>query len=239
MKKPSSRSVLYLSLIIILLGWLIKIVQTLFGKSTALDVLNLRLQDSLPLTSVLVLVYGLFLLGLVVLLLYFSGERFRDLGFGRERLLSQIGRGALFGLIIFVIDTFLSTPLLELAWPQTSAESAMMKSLFSRLSFIPLWLFLSVFKGGLVEEVWRIFILTRFEKIAKKAGLIVALILGSFVFGLGHAYQGTAAVFSTALLGFFFALVFLRKRLALEAVSAHAAFDIIGISLGFILYFGR
>jgi membrane protease YdiL (CAAX protease family) len=239
MKKRSSPSALSLSVIVILLAWLIRILLTLFGKTTALDMLNLRLQDSLPRTSLFVLAYGLFLLGLVVLFLYLAGQRFWDLGFRRVRLLSQIGRGALFGLIIFLIDTFISTPLLELAWPQTSAESAMMKSLFSRLVFLPLWVFLSVFKGGLVEEVWRIFILTRFEKIAKKAGLIVALILGSLVFGLGHAYQGAAAVFSSALLGFFFALVFLRKRLAWEAVSAHAAFDLIGISLGFILYCGQ
>ena len=34
-------------------------------------------------------------------------------------------------------------------------------------------------------------------------------------------------------------IIFLRKRSAVEAITAHATFDIISVVLGFIIYYGK
>jgi len=56
------------------------------------------------------------------------------------------------------------------------------------------------------------------------------------VFGVGHTYQGLAAVITNVLQGLLFAGVYLRKRSAWEPVVAHAVFHLIGITLGFLMY---
>jgi membrane protease YdiL (CAAX protease family) len=104
---------------------------------------------------------------------------------------------------------------------------------------LPLWILAALFKGAFSEELWRIFALTRFEKWLAKPGLIFALILGSVVFGFGHLYQGLSGLITIAIVGFLYALVYLRRRRALEAVFAHATFNMIGIGLGYILYCGK
>ena len=38
----------------------------------------------------------------------------------------------------------------------------------------PVWVFLAIFKGGFVEELWRVFGLTRFERLWGKSGLVIA-----------------------------------------------------------------
>ena len=93
----------------------------------------------------------------------------------------------------------------------------------------PIWIMLAVFKGGFSEELWRIFGVTRFEKAFGLPGLLAAAVLGSVVFGIAHAYQG---IDSTIL----FLLIYLRKRRALEPMTAHAVYDILGITIAYVIY---
>jgi membrane protease YdiL (CAAX protease family) len=53
------------------------------------------------------------------------------------------------------------------------------------------WLPIGVIGGGIVEELERAFVLTRFELWMGKNGLYVALVLSSIVFGVAHLYQST------------------------------------------------
>ena len=182
---------------------------------------------------------GIFTYLLVWYLLKLTNENFGSLGFNRNRLGKQIAVGALFGVGIFALDTFLVSPVLEAVLPNAAAEGENIKHLFSRLQYFPILLFLGIFKGGFLEELWRIFVLTRFEKAFRKPGLIFALIFFSLMFGLGHAYQGTSGIISTAIIGFLDGLVYLRKRNAMEAVTAHAVFDVVALVLGFIIYYGK
>ena len=49
------------------------------------------------------------------------------------------------------------------------------------------------------------------------------------MFGLGHLYQGLGTAISTAVSGLVFALVYLRRRSALEPVIAHAFSDVLAM----------
>ena len=57
------------------------------------------------------------------------------------------------------------------------------------------------------------------------------------VFGFGHLYQGFGGMIPAMVRGLLYASVYLRKRRAFEAVSAHATFDLINITFGYILYY--
>ncbi len=241
MKKPTVRNAIYLSIGIIAIGWIQKIFNFLSTKPSLAEQwgLKVKLSENLMQASLYILTVGVFTFLLVYYLLKLTNENFGSLGFNKNKLGKQIFIGALFGIGIFALETFLISPVLESLLPNAAAEGENIKYLFSKLYYIPILLFMGIFKGGFLEEIWRIFVLTRFEKAFKTAGLIFALIFFSVMFGLGHAYQGTSGIISTAILGLLDGLVYLRKRNAMEAVTAHAVFDLIAMTLGFILYYGK
>ena len=79
------------------------------------------------------------------------------------------------------------------------------------------WLPIGIFGGGVVEELQRIFIFTRFEKWLGRPGLILGIVLSSMMFGLGHRYQGTGIAISTT-----FVRSDLRTRLSAPALRSRA-----------------
>lgn len=199
----------------------------------------LRLFESVENVLLDSLIMGIFTVIVVTVLLRVSGEKYRGLGFDTQNIHRQLGFGILFGVLIFIFDTFISTPIVEGLLPKTSAQGIDMGRLFTDIYLLPLWILVALFKGAFSEELWRIFALTRFEKWLGKTGLVLALILGSIVFGFGHLYQGVSGLITIAIIGFLYALVYLRRNRALEAVFAHATFNIIGVALGYIMYGGK
>ncbi len=89
------------------------------------------------------------------------------------------------------------------------------------------WLFLLVLvlAGGVREEVQRAFVLHRFEQYL--GGAAVGLVLFSLVFGAGHLEQGHDVAIATACLGFFWGLVYLRRRSIVSTVTSHAGFNLV------------
>jgi len=230
-EKVSTGTVLTISIAVILARWIAKAITNTIYVDTMLA--RVSSMEGIALTA---LTNGAFAVASVTFLLYLSREKYRDLGFHRPRLLKQIGLGALFGVLIFGLDTFLIGPVAEALVPENAAQGVDMSVFFGKLSYLPIWLAMALLKGGFSEELWRIFGLTRFEKRFGRTGLVLALIASSLDFGLGHAYQGLGAVLAEAVQGFLYAGVYLRKRSAWEPVIAHAAYDLIGIALGFLIY---
>lgn len=233
MKSLSVRNALIVSIFFIILVWIFKIIRnTIYLDSV------LTLFDSMPkvliqafITAVLVIIFVTFFIRL-------SREKFNELGFRKGNFTGQLRNGILFGVLIFIADTFLLSPLLDALLPAAAVRGIDMAKLFSNTSYLILFMFIGWFKGGFSEELWRIFVLTRFEKLFGKPGLIIALILSSIIFGIGHLYQGISGLISISIIGFLYALVYLRKRSALEAVLAHATENTISIILGYIVYSG-
>ena len=230
-EKVSTRTILFISIAVILAKWIVKAITNTYYVDTILA--RISSIQGIALTA---LTNGAFVVISVTLLLYLSREKYSDLGFRKHRLLRQIGLGALFGVLIFVLDTLLIGPVASALVPETASQGIDMSIFFAKLSYLPIWLAMALLKGGFTEELWRIFGLTRFEKRFGKAGLVLALIASSLAFGLGHAYQGLGAVLANAVQGLLYAGVYLRKRSAWEPVVAHAVFDLIAITLGFVIY---
>ncbi|MFH1571816.1 MAG: CPBP family intramembrane glutamic endopeptidase [Gemmatimonadota bacterium] len=185
------------------------------------------------------LAMGIATIAVVALLLLLAGEGPGHLGFSARPMGRQLGFGVLFGLLIWIFDTFVSSPVVGALLPEDSAKGVDMSRLFTDLRLLPLWTLAGLLKGGFSEELWRIFGLTRFEKWLGRPGLVLALVLGSVVFGFGHLYQGARGLVTTELVGLLYALVYLRRRRALEAVFAHSTFNLVSIALGYALYHGQ
>lgn len=233
MKKPSPRIALRISLAAILLLWAQKVIRnTLYADEI------LRRFESPAKVMIESLGMAIATILVVALLLLLSGEGLGHIGFSAHSMRRQVGLGCLFGLLIWVLDTFVSSPIVGALLPESSAKGVDMGRLFTDLRLLPLWTAAGLIKGGFSEELWRVFTLTRFEKWLGRPGLVLAVVLGSVVFGFGHLYQGVSGLVTTVLVGFLYALVYLRRRRALEAVFAHSTFNLVSISLGYALYHG-
>lgn len=212
----------------ILLMWVVKTVRNTWFPIT--------LPESAPQLFLSAILNGLFYVVAVVLLLRRSGEKFEDLGFREKNVLKQVGIGFLFGVTIFLFQILVLSTVVDAFLPEDWAVGVDMSFFFGNVYYYPIFVLVVLFKGGFSEEVWRIFVLTRFEKCFGRLGLLFALILDSVVFGFGHLYQGFGGMAEAFVLALLYALVYLRKRLAMEAVSAHAAFDVISITFGYLVY---
>lgn len=234
MKKISTKNALLISIGFIVAYWIYKVV-----RNTCYIDSILELFESIPKVLMIAFVTGLLTILIVTLLLRLANERYKDIGFNKLDFIKQLRNGFLFGLLIFILDKFLISPLVDALLPEISAKGIDMSILFNNAYLIVAFMLIALFKGGFSEELLRIFILSRFEKAFGKFGLIFALIVGSVVFGIGHFYQGVGGMISVGIIGLLYTLVYLRKRLAFEAIIAHATFNLISITLGTIIYYGK
>ena len=81
----------------------------------------------------------------------------------------------------------------------------------------------AIFAGGVREELQRAFLLHRFEQ--HLGGAAVGVIILSAAFGLGHFVQGWDAVITTAALGAFWAVMYLKRRSSVAPIVSHASFN--------------
>ena len=231
MKRVLERNALYLSIGYVLLMWLVRVIRNTIYIDTVL-----QQAESIRLFVLYALVFGVLTVLIVTLLLRLSKETYKDIGFDTQHLLRQLRNGFLFGALIFFLNSFVIATILEALLPETSAQGIDMSVLFRDIYFLPAWISIAIFKGGFAEELFRIFTLTRFEKCCGKWGLIFALLFGSVMLGFGHYYQGLAGMIEASIRALLYALVYLRKRRAFEAAFAHATFDLVNITLGYLIY---
>lgn len=235
------RPVLWAAFAVILASWAWPIYSEAVGRGVRIEEWDFdRLFRAASLKVVIIL-------PVIALFLWLGREHPRSIGLGvaienadpgfRSRRGSAIRAalvpGVLLGTVIFVLVNFLFGPLVNAVLPRNDPSLA---HLFKDVRQLPLWLFLSWAPGGLTEEVERIFTLTRFEKLWGRGGLWVGLVLSSVMFGIGHLYQGVGGVIQTGAAGLLYALVYLRRRSAWEAVIAHGCYDSIGVIIAYILY---
>ena len=170
---------------------------------------------------------------LVSVLLWLGRETPKDLGYQPERLGRQILMGLGSGLAILVVTGIALPSLFASYFPQSHGTG--FEGLAPSPWNLPVMVLVGILGGGFIEELQRVFILTRFRNIWGRPGLLVGLVLEAGVFGLGHFYQGWGGVVTGALSGLLFALVWLRKGRIIEAMVAHACMDVVAFGLGALL----
>ncbi len=88
---------------------------------------------------------------------------------------------------------------------------------------------LSVTAGICEEVIYRGFLIAYF---AAFVGLVPAAIISSFVFGLGHAYQGWRGIVKTGVIGLVFAGIYLLTGSLWAPIVVHVLLDITSGMLG-------
>lgn len=214
----------YVAVGIILLFWLSAFSNYFanLGHAPKID-LNPPLLLQLALTNTIVT------LAFVALFLLLGKERPRDIGFRREQLLRQLLIGSSFGLALALVDHLAIGNLMKALLPETFNEGMRMLAEFMGKINIVVWFLAAVFMGGVIEELQRLFIITRFERCFGTVGIVIALVMESLLQGAGHAYQGPERSFIYIFVGLAFGLVYLRKRSAVEAMACHAVYDVFGL----------
>jgi membrane protease YdiL (CAAX protease family) len=108
-----------------------------------------------------------------------------------------------------------------------------MQDLLRRPRDAGLFAIVVIVAGGVREEIQRAFILHRFDRWLGGAG--VGVVVSSAIFGLGHLLQGNDVAVATALMGAFWAIVYVRRRSVVAPMVSHATFDLMQLAQ----FFGR
>jgi len=182
---------------------------------------------SLPFVLTLSLADTLVLVVLMVALTRAHGETARDLWLGHRRIGAEIRLGILLLPLVFMgVVVLLNTLRLAAPWLHNVPKNPL-ERLATTAADAAMFAFVAIVAGGVREELQRAFLLRRFER--HLGGAAAGVVVLSAAFGLGHVAQGWDAVVTTAVLGAFWAVVYLRRRSSVAPVVSHAGFNTLEI----------
>jgi membrane protease YdiL (CAAX protease family) len=152
-----------------------------------------------------------------------NGETSREVFVGQRPVFGEIVRGLLFLPVVLIAVTGVAL-LLRLAVPSLHnvAENPLVAYMRTPLE-AGIFVAVVILSGGVKEELQRAFILRRFEQ--SLGGIKLGLAISSIVFGLLHMTQGIDVSIAIGLLGFFWGLLYVKRRSAVMGITNHAAFD--------------
>ncbi len=172
---------------------------------------------------------------LVALLLWRNGQGPAQVGLGREGL----GREVLLGLPAIpatyavhiagsLVVAAIAVPF-KLAGKETLARKEVASALVDMGLSVPVFAAAMVLVTGFEELAFRGFLVPRLRVVLGEwRG---AVLVSAALFGLGHVYEGTLAVFQTAALGAWFGAVFVWRARLPSVMVAHAAFNTVNFAL--------
>lgn len=179
------------------------------------------------------LVDSVLLVGLILLFLYAHRERPRDVLLGGRPAAGELALGVPLIVAAFLIGVGV---LLAVQWLVPSLHTVArnpLEDLIRRGRDAWLFALVVLVAGGVREEIQRAFLLHRFSQ--SLGGVWVGVAVTSVAFGGGHLVQGRDAAVATAVLGAFWAVVYVARRSVLAPMVSHAGFDLIEIVAGRML----
>jgi len=183
----SRRSALGVSLSVIVLYWFYQIVLQHSSSPLPAQFSELVLR---------IVRNKLIVLAALVLPLRLEGEGFDGLGVSRHEWSKHLGVGLAIGFVMFIGLNVALDSMLNSLIPRPPVSGPTITSFFEEPGNLLVWLLIGIFGGGVVEELQRIFVLTRLEKWLGRPGLILGVVLSSAMFGFGHLYQGLGTAVS-------------------------------------------
>ena len=156
------------------------------------------------------LIDSVVLVALIVTFIRLRGERVSEVFFGGRSVVAEAVAGVPLIFAALAIGIGILTLLRMVAPGLHDVEQNPLEALIATPRDAALFAVVVVIAGGIREELQRAFVLRRFER--QLGGPIVGVIVASAVFGAGHRVQGADAAIATALLGAFWAVVYLRRR---------------------------
>jgi len=186
--------------------------------------------EGFRLTAVMVIVRDLALVSLVLYFVWRNGEGVRRLGWTLRRLPLEV----VLGIVLFIPMIF-GTNWLEqfligigLSSPPKSSSGFLQPVGHGQAS---LWLavVLVVVVAIAEETIFRGYLILRFTGIG--LGRVLAVVLSSAIFAMGHGYEGTAGVATVGVMGVILALVYLWRGSLIAPMVMHFLQDFVAIVL--------
>jgi uncharacterized protein len=190
-----------------------------FAPRDADDTLNLTFVVALSLADTVLLV------GLIVVLVRLRGERARDLFLGHRPFWTEFRVGVPMILYALIGAVGLMNIIQRIAPSLHTVPRNPLEDLVGSPQDAVVFAIVVVVAGGVREELQRAFLMNRFERWL--GGPLVGIIIASLFFGLGHALQGFDAVIATAVLGAFWAIVYVKRRSVVAPVVSHSGFNLL------------
>jgi len=216
----TKRTALLVSLLAIVASWAYHIARQSAGHALPAEFSDFAIAIAVAKLVTIAIIYFLLRLG---------GEGFGSLGVGARAWPRHLGIGLAFGVAMFVLFNVGLASILGPMFARPADGGRTLMTYFQQPGNLLLWIPIGVLAGGVVEELERIFVITRFEHWLGRSGLVLGIVLSSAIFGLGHLYQGVGIAIGTAISGAALALLYLRRRSALEPMAAHAIADVLAV----------
>ena len=180
----------------------------------------------------------LYIVPFIWIALRLKKEKFKSIGwdFKSINLKKAIIVGILFGVLLELFATYVTTPLLS-NYFNTEPNLNDLKGIQGNLAMLLLFTILSWVLAAFGEEIcFRGFLMNRLANLfgGSNAAWIVGLILSSVLFGWGHTEQGITGWIQEGLSGLFLGIIFLRSNKNLTIpIIAHGVSN----TLAFILIY--
>ncbi len=166
----------------------------------------------------------------------------RDVGLRRpDKWLPTIGLSLLIGIGYQVLDTVVISPVLQ-SLTGKSVDLSQFSFVKGSLPALLLFLIVTWTEAAFIEEMFfHGYFFNRLTDFTgnDRTGVIIALFVGSLIFGAAHIYQGITGVLDTFLAGLMLGLlyIFARRNLWLPILT-HGILDTIGFIILFMGLFG-
>lgn len=188
-------------------------------------------QLSLGYVWMLSMMDAMLLIALILLFIRLRRERPVQVFLGNRSVVTEL----LIGLLLAPVAILIAVGTLTLIQSVAPWLRNVPKNPFEELLRTPadaaLFATIAIVAGGMREELQRAFILHRFGQYL--GGTHVGIVVFSIVFGLGHLIQGWDAAITTALLGAFWGLVYVKRGSMIAPAVSHCIFNLIEIGSQF------
>jgi membrane protease YdiL (CAAX protease family) len=170
-------------------------------------------------------------LGLVCLILFFlwrNGENVRRIGWSLRRA----GREGALGAALFVPFVFgaalLDRILLRLGLSRPATPTPSFLAASGAAEFLLAAVLVAVVAVA-EETIFRGYLLLRLQTLLRSP--VLALLLSSVIFSLGHGYEGSAGLVTVGVMGAVFAIIYLWRRSLVAPIVMHFLQDFLSIVL--------
>lgn len=168
------------------------------------------------------------LIGLVLFFLWRNGEPLTRIGWTWRTPLKEVALG-----IVLFVPFYFDMVLLETGFKNAGLSGAAQKLpsfLTARGAGEMLLALLLVVVVAFAEEtIFRGYLILRLRSLTGSG--FIAVLASSFIFSLGHGYEGTAGVLTVGVMGMIFALVYLWRGSLVAPMVMHFLQDFTGILL--------
>lgn len=188
---------------------------------------------SLPFMAAVALTDTLLIVVLVVTFLKLTGEDPKRIFLGSVPVWRDALRGLLLVPVVVLAVAGLVLGIRFIApWTQTVDVNPLTAYLGSP-GEAAILLIVAIFAGGVREELQRAFVLHRFGQYL--GGMRLGLVLFTLMFGALHFEQGVDVAIAVGTLGFWWGLVYMRKRSAIFPMANHAGFNAVQVLQAFLV----